>query len=250
VPLIASISGIRGVFGDGLDPETVVRYAGAYGAWVRQGAAGRPVVVVGRDGRTTGELCSRLVAGTLQAMGVDVIDAGLATTPTVAVGVLESGANGGVVLSASHNPAEWNALKLLDGNGEFLDGRAMERVYEFAADPSAPARYDRVGTLRNADFLPAHVRRIVDLPEIDPEVIRQRGFRVIVDAVNSVGAMALPHLLDAVGVAETEVINAEITGHFAHNPEPLESHLGELMQRGTRTGLPSSRMAAHSVARR
>jgi phosphomannomutase len=239
VPLIASISGIRGVFGDGLDPEVLVRYAAAFGAWARAASgAERPAVVVGRDGRTTGALCAQLVAATLQAAGCDVIDAGPATTPTVAVGVLEAGAAGGVVLSASHNPAEWNALKLLDHRGEFLDAAAMERVYALAAEGVAAhtVAHDRTGTRTEADFLPAHVRRILDLPEIDPEVIRTRSFRVVVDAVNSVGALALPPLLAALGVAEVEVLNGEVTGRFAHNPEPLPQHLAGLMRRVAETG--------------
>ena len=234
MPLITTISGIRGVFGDGLDPEVLTRYAAAFGAWLRErGGTQRPAVVVGRDGRTTGALCSRIVTATLQAAGCDVIDAGLATTPTVAVGVLEARADGGVVLSASHNPAEWNALKLLDARGEFLDAGAMERVYALAAEGVAAhtVGHEGAGTYREEDFLPAHIRRILALPEIDPEVIWPRHFRVVVDAVNSVGALALPPLLDALGVADVEVLNGDVTGRFAHNPEPLPQHLTELMAR-------------------
>jgi phosphomannomutase len=229
VPLITSISGIRGVFGDGLDPETIVRYAGAYGRWVRERDG--TTVVIGRDGRTTGEICARLVAGALQAAGLDVVDAGLATTPTVAVGVIESGAAGGIVLSASHNPAEWNALKLLDHRGEFLDAGEMDRVYAHAAAGGLAVRHEEAGGYRAGDFLQAHVAAILRLPEIDPVVIGERRFRVVVDAVNSVGAVALPPLLAALGVPDVDVINEEVTGRFAHNPEPLEAHLGELMER-------------------
>ncbi len=238
MPLITSISGIRGVFGDGLDPEVLARYAAAFGAWLREGGDGRPTVVVGRDGRTTGDVCSRIVTATLQAAGCDVIDTGLATTPTVAVGVLEAGARGGVVLSASHNPAQWNALKLLDHNGEFLDAAAMERMYALAAEGVAAhtVGYERAGTYRQEDFLEAHIGRILDLPEIDVEAIRARDFHVVVDAVNSVGALALPALLERLGVAQVEVLNGDVTGLFAHNPEPLPQHLAELMARVTESG--------------
>src|SRR5690606_3573411 len=197
MPLIASISGIRGVFGDGLDPDVIVRYAAAFGAWCRQQSrGGKPLVVVGRDGRTTGAVCARLVTATLQAAGCDVVDAGLATTPTVAMGVLEARAAGAVILSASHNPAEWNALKLLDGRSEFLGPAEAEAVIAMANE--APGAYTvahgAIGDYREADFLGVHVRRILDLPYIDPEAIRARGFRVVVDGINSVGAFALPAL--------------------------------------------------------
>jgi len=239
MPLIASISGIRGVFGDGLDPDVIVRYAAAFGAWCRQQSrGGKPLVVVGRDGRTTGAVCARLVTATLQAAGCDVVDAGLATTPTVAMGVLEARAAGAVILSASHNPAEWNALKLLDGRSEFLGPAEADAVIAMANE--APGAYTvahgAIGDYREADFLGVHVRRILDLPYIDPEAIRARGFRVVVDGINSVGAFALPALLRALGVAEVEVLNAEVTGRFAHNPEPLPQHLGGLMERVRTSG--------------
>jgi len=242
MPLITSISGIRGVFGDGLDPEVLTRYAAAFGAWLREqgGAADgeRPVVVVGRDGRTTGAVCARLVTATLQSAGCDVIDTDFPTTPTVAVGVLEAQAAGGIVLSASHNPAEWNALKLLDHRGEFLDTAAMERMYALAAEGVAAhtVGYEGAGTYREEDFLGDHIRYILDLPEIDATLIAERGFRVVVDAVNSVGAIALPALLEALGVADIEVLNGDVTGLFAHNPEPLPQHLTELIDRVKESG--------------
>ncbi|MFN3596694.1 MAG: phosphoglucosamine mutase [Rubricoccaceae bacterium] len=249
MPLIASVSGIRGVFGDGLDPAVIVRYAAAYGAWVRARYGGErdgghdgeraaaPRVVVGRDGRVTGELCLRLVTATLQAAGCDVIDGDLASTPTVAMGVLEHAAQGGVILSASHNPAQWNALKLLDARGEFLGPEEAAQVLTLAEHDAGAhtVSYERIGTYRRADLLPYHVAQILALPYVDAGAIAARGFRVVVDAVNSVGALALPPLLDALGVSY-EVLNGDVTGRFAHNPEPLPEHLGEVMARVRETG--------------
>lgn len=239
MPLIVSVSGIRGVFGDGLDPAVVVRYAAAFGAWVRARHDGpdAPRVVVGRDGRVTGEVCLRLVTATLQAVGCDVIDGDLATTPTVAMGVLEHEAHGGVILSASHNPAQWNALKLLDARGEFLGPDEAAEVLALAERDAGAhtVAYDRIGAYRRADLLPYHIEGILNLPYIDAEAIRARRFRVVVDAINSVGAIALPPLLDALGVAY-EVLNADVTGRFAHNPEPLPEHLGDVMARVRESG--------------
>ena len=238
MPLIASVSGIRGVFGDGLDPATLVRYAGAFGAWLRQqvGSERRPVVVVGRDGRVTGEVCSRIVTATLQATGCDVIDGGQATTPSVAMGVLKHDADGAVILSASHNPAEWNALKLLDANGEFLGPDEGAAVLALAVGPDPTVGIDRLGSYRSDDLLPYHIHAVLDLPYIDVEAIRQRGFRVVVDGINSVGAFAIPAMLEALGVSDVEVLNADVTGRFAHNPEPLPAHLSEITSRVAETG--------------
>ncbi|HYE96732.1 MAG TPA: phosphoglucosamine mutase [Rubricoccaceae bacterium] len=237
MPLIASISGIRGVFGDGLDPEVLVRYTAAFGAWCRTKKE-RPTVVVGRDGRTTGEVCARLVTATLQAAGCDVVHLGLATTPTVAMAVLKHEAAGAVILSASHNPAEWNALKLLSASSEFLDAGEMEEVYALAERGVAAhtVGHERIGELREDDALTYHIERILALPYIDPEAIRARGFRVVVDGINSVGAFALPKLLFALGVETVDVLNEGVTGRFAHNPEPLPQHLGGLMDYVRDTG--------------
>ncbi len=237
MPLIVSISGIRGVFGDGLSPDTLVTYASAYGAWVRERAQRRPVVVVGRDGRVTGEVCSRLVTATLQATGCHVIDAGLATTPTVEMGVLKAEADGGIILSASHNPAEWNALKLLNERGEFLSAEAGQAVIDRAeSGEDFTVAYDRLGSYREADFLPYHIEQILALPYIDPEVIAARNFRVVVDGINSVGGTALPALLDALGVGDVHVVNGEPTGRFAHPAEPLPEHLEDTTRLVAETG--------------
>ena len=228
MPLIVSISGIRGVFGDGLDPATLVRFTSAYGAWLRERAQRVPTVVVGRDGRVTGEVCSRIVTATLQSVGCHVIDAGLATTPTVEMGVLKEKADGGIILSASHNPAEWNALKLLNERGEFLsaeDGQAVIDRAESGEDFTVA--YDLIGTYRSANFLSYHIEQILALPYIDPEQIAARDFKVVVDGINSVGGVALPALLEALGVERVHVVNGEPTGRFAHGAEPLPEHLTE-----------------------
>ena len=229
--LIASISGIRGIFGDGLDPDVLVRYAAAYGRWItgRTSGSQRPVVVVGRDGRTTGGLCSRIVTATLQAVGCDVIDAGLATTPTVEMAVLFESAAGGIVLSASHNPPEWNALKLLNEKGEFLSASEGEDVLALADEAAVFQRYDRAGGYSSKEYLDAHIDAILALPYIDVERIRGRAFKVVVDAVNSVGGFAVPRLLERLGITGEQVIclNCEPTGIFAHPAEPLPENLTE-----------------------
>lgn len=228
MPLIASISGIRGVFGDGLSAAAVVRFASAYGAWLMDTAGRKPVVVVGRDGRVTGEVCARLTVAALQSVGCNVIYAGMATTPTVAMAVMFEKADGGIILSASHNPAEWNALKLLNNRGEFLneeDGRAVLDYADRGKDYTVP--YDKIGSLRKSDYLNAHIQAILDLPYIDAEVIGKRNFNVVVDGINSVGGIAMPALLDALGVERVTILNGEPTGRFAHNPEPLPENLVE-----------------------
>ena len=243
MPLLATVSGIRGVFGDGLDPAALVRYASAFGAWLSRQTEQAPLVVVGRDGRVTGDVCARIVTATLQSAGCDVIDGGLATTPTVAMGVLKHGADGAVILSASHNPAEWNALKLLDRRGEFLgpDEGAEVLALAEAAGPGGgvdtqTVGYEALGTYATDDLLPYHIENILALPFVDPAPVRARGFRVVVDAVNSVGAFAVPAMLDALGVTQVEVLNAEVTGLFAHDPEPLPQHLGQITGRVRETG--------------
>ncbi len=231
MPLIASVSGIRGVFGDGLDPSALVRYASAFGAWLRAQSESAPTVIVGRDGRVTGDVCARIVTATLQSSGCHVVDVGLATTPSVAMGVLKHDADGAIILSASHNPAEWNALKLLDGNGEFLgpdEGAAVLALAEQGA-PAHTVGYQDLGRYATDDVLPYHIDKILDLPYIDPGVIRQRGFKVVVDGINSVGAFAIPAMLEALGVTEVDVLNGEVTGRFAHNPEPLPAHIAGIL---------------------
>ena len=234
--LIASISGIRGIVGDGLDPSVLVRYAGAYGTWCYERAreADRnPLIVVGRDARPTGEACTKVVVGTLLQMGCDVLDVGLASTPTVEMAVLQQGAAGGIILSASHNPEEWNALKLLNEKGEFLTPEQGQAVIDRAnAQEATPVSFDKVGTYETHDALPHHIDAILALNLIKPERIAAQNFSVVVDGINSVGGIALPRLLHRLGVAEDNVhfLNCEPTGRFAHPAEPRPDHLTELTE--------------------
>ena len=232
--LIKSISGIRGTIGgvpgDALTPRDIVTFVSAYVSWLT--LQGEPVnktgyrVVVGRDARISGKIVDALVCNTLLSMGVDVVNAGLATTPTVEMAVDFAEADGGIILTASHNPANWNALKLLNSRGEFLsaaDGQVLLDLAERALFEYADV--DHLGTLIENDFLDDHIQAILALPEVDAEAIRTSGFKVVVDPVNSVGGIAIPALLNALGVEEVTLLNGTPDGRFAHNPEPLAEHL-------------------------
>jgi len=235
--LIASISGIRGVVGDGLDPSVLVRYAGAYGTWIRERskeARRDPVVVVGRDARPSGPACAQIVIGTLRGMGCTVVDVGLATTPTVEMAVLRHNAAGGIILSASHNPEEWNALKLLNERGEFLTpGQGKEVIRRADAGEAEPVGAFDLGGLEAESALEPHIDAILDLDVIDREAIAGLDATVVVDGVNSVGGQALPALLRRLGVAPDQIVrlNCEPTGRFAHPAEPRPEHLTDLTQR-------------------
>ncbi|WP_103020415.1 phosphoglucosamine mutase [Salinibacter altiplanensis] len=232
--LIASISGIRGIVGGGLDPSVLVRYAGAFGTWCRERADSTEQpsgIVVGRDARSSGDACAQVVIGTLRGMGCDVMDLGMASTPTVEMAVLQEHAAGGIVISASHNPEEWNALKLLNEAGEFLTPAQGEAVIERAEGAeAAPAAHDALGEYRSRNALPEHIDEILALDLIDPERIAAQNLSVVVDGINSVGGVALPRLLHRLGVAEENVhcLHCEPTGTFAHPAEPRPDHLTEL----------------------
>ena len=234
--LIASISGIRGIVGQGLDPSVLVRYAGAFGTWCRERALedGRaPRIVVGRDARPSGDAYAQVVIGTLRGMGCDVVDVGLAPTPTVEMAVLREKAAGGIVLSASHNSEEWNALKLLNEKGEFLSQMQGETIIERAdAAEASPATYADLGDYRSHNALPDHIDDILALDYIVPERIAAQNLTVVVDGINSVGGIALPRLLHRLGVAEEHVhcLHCEPTGAFAHPAEPRPDHLTELTE--------------------
>jgi phosphomannomutase len=230
--LITSVSGIRGTVGGrpgyNLTPPDIVRFAAAYGAMLSQKPGDRRIVV-GRDGRISGPLVHHLVLQTLMAMGFDVVDLGLTTTPTIELAIPAEQALGGIMLTASHNPAEWNALKLLNDKGEFISATEGETLLHLAdAGDFEFASVHQLGRhFLAGDYLDYHIARILALPFIDRDAIAARSYHVIVDGINSSGAVAVPRLLDALGVRSL-VINREVTGVFAHNPEPLPQHLGEL----------------------
>jgi phosphomannomutase len=230
--LIKSISGIRGTLGgntgENLTPIDVVKYSAAFGAMLLNAKKGKKVIV-GRDARISGPMVHELVVNTLMALGIDVVDAGLATTPTVEMAVVEEAAAGGIILTASHNPKQWNALKLLNHKGEFISAADGALVLELAESSEISfASVDHLGSRTVKDFLPMHIQKILDLPLVKRDLIAAQKFKVAIDAVNSVGGIAVPALLKALGVEEIVEINCEPTGHFAHNPEPLPEHLGQI----------------------
>jgi phosphomannomutase len=233
VALIKSISGIRGTIGgqagENLTPFDVVKFAAAYGSWlIKQQSIKK--VVVGRDARISGDMVSSLVINTLLGLGIDVVDLGLSTTPTVELAVGWENAGGGIIITASHNPKEWNALKLLNKDGEFLgaeDGVAILQIASKQDFTFAPV--DKLGHLfQNTHTLQKHIDAVVNYPLVDVNVIRLKNYKVVVDVVNSTGALFIPPLLKALGVEEVIVLNGEVNGRFAHNPEPLPDNLAGL----------------------
>lgn len=240
--LIKSISGIRGTIGGSpetnLTPLDAVRFAAAYGTWLKKRNTGtRLRVVIGRDARLSGEMIQQLVGATLMGLGIDIIDLGLSTTPTVEIAVPMEQADGGIILTASHNPKQWNALKLLNERGEFLDAIEGAKILELAqAEAFDFAEVDDLGErIANDTYLDIHVEVVLNLDLVDAPVIQKEGFKVVVDGVNSTGGLAMPKLLHALGV-EVIPLYCEPTGHFPHNPEPLKEHLGDLCQKVKETG--------------
>lgn len=235
--LIKSISGIRGTIGgrpgEGLTAIDVVRFTAAFGNIVAEWRANKSAptrIVVGRDGRISGEMVSGLVINTLLSLGVDVIDLGLSTTPTVEIATKAENADGGIILTASHNPKEWNALKLLNREGEFIDAATGAEVLSRAAgDALGFAPVDKLGRLtRDESYLQKHIDLVLNYPLINRAAIAEKQYRVVVDCINSSGALVVPQLLQQLGVAEVLVLNGEVNGRFAHNPEPLPEHLTSL----------------------
>ena len=233
--LIKSISGIRGTIGgkvdDALTPLDTVKFAAAYGTWLLKRNSGKKVkVVIGRDARISGKMISDLVISTLNACGIDVINLGLSTTPTVEIAVPLENAHGGIILTASHNPKQWNALKLLNEKGEFISGKDGEEVLEIAANESYFfAEVDDLGkTSEDDSYLQKHIDAILNLSLVDKKAIEQANFNIVVDAVNSTGGIFVPALLRALGVKNITELYCEPTGDFPHNPEPLPEHLGDL----------------------
>lgn len=232
--LIKSISGIRGTIGGepgtALTPPDVVKFVSAYSYRLKLRLPGksRYKVVVGRDARISGEMVENLVCGTLMACGIDVVNASLASTPTVEMAVVFEKADGGIILTASHNPKQWNALKLLNEKGEFLDANEGEKLLKFAEEGLFNyADVDTLGIITKRDFSKQHIEAVLSHPLVDTEAIYRAGFTVALDAVNSVGGVIMPQLLEALGVKCIKV-NCDPTGRFAHNPEPLPEHLTEL----------------------
>lgn len=232
--LIKSISGIRGTIGgrvgEGLSPIDIARFTAAYATFIAKTAGENKKIVVGRDARISGPMVEQLVCGTLMGMGFDVVNIGLASTPTTEMAVTFEQAAGGIILTASHNPKQWNALKLLNSKGEFLNDKEGKEVLAIAEkEDFVFAEVDQLGKLIHKDeYTQRHIEAVLALPLVDVEAIRKADFTVAVDCVNSVGGIAIPALLDALGVHKIVKLNCTPDGHFPHNPEPLPQHLTEI----------------------
>ena len=235
--LIKSISGIRGtiggVAGEGLSPIDVVKFTSAFATFLQKQNGGKRLrLAVGRDARLSGAMVDRLVVGTLQGMGIDVLETGLSTTPTTEMTVIDARCDGGIIITASHNPKHWNALKLLNAKGEFINDAEGKEVLRLAE--SGEVRYAEVDDLGQVtveeDWIDRHIQRVLALPLVDREAIAKADFKVAVDAVNSTGGLAIPRLLRALGVKRVVELNCEPTGHFAHNPEPIPQNLTQIAE--------------------
>ncbi len=234
--LIKSISGIRGTIGgkpgDNLTPIDAVKFAAAYGIWLKDYSdKGNLKVVIGRDARLSGRMIQDLVASTLIGLGIEVIDLDLSTTPTVEIAVPLEKAEGGIILTASHNPKQWNALKLLNEKGEFLDASQGAKILNIAeSEDFTFAEVDDLGSItKNDAYIDIHIDEVLDLPLVDADVIRKAKFKVVVDGVNSTGGIVIPRLLETLGV-EVVKLYCDPTGHFPHNPEPLKEHLADICE--------------------
>jgi len=233
VALIKSISGIRGTIGgkpgENLSPLDIVKFTAAFGSWVKEKNNGKKIII-GRDSRISGEMVRSLVVSTITGLGLDIVDLGLSTTPTVELAVTWEQAAGGIIITASHNPKEWNALKLLDDKGEFIsaeDGAII--LAKAASDNFSFAPVDRLGNyVANNSYLQKHINSILNYPLVDVQSIRKKHYKIVVDVINSTGALVVPSLLKELGVEEIIVLNAEVDGKFAHNPEPLPENLSAL----------------------
>ncbi len=246
--LIKSISGIRGTIGgkvdNGLTPIDTVKFAAAYGSWLKNQYPSKKIrVVIGRDARLSGQMISDLVCSTLIGLGIDVVNLGLSTTPTVEIAVPMEQAHGGIILTASHNPKQWNALKLLNAKGEFISGAEGELLLEIAEQEAFDfAEVDDLGVITHDDtYLQKHIDAVLKLDLVDVDAIKKADFSIVVDAVNSTGGIFVPALLKALGVSKITEMYCEPTGHFPHNPEPLPEHLtdlsGKIMEIGADLGI-------------
>lgn len=239
--LIKSISGIRGTIGgkpgEGLSPVDIVKFTSAYGSWIIKNSRGKKhKLVIGRDARISGEMLTQLVSGTLMGLGIDVIDLGLSTTPTVEMAVTHYCANGGIILTASHNPKQWNALKLLNNKGEFISDEDGKEILTLAEN--LDIEFSQVTELGNykkeTNFIAEHISKILKLKYVDVNAIKKANLKVAVDAVNSTGGIAVPMLLNALGVSSVIELYIEPNGDFPHNPEPLPEHLRDLSKAVTK----------------
>lgn len=235
MPVITSISGIRGTIGgdlnDSLNPIEIMKFIMAYGSHISSQANAKPKIVIGRDARISGQMVDSIVVGTLLALGIDVVNIGLATTPTTELAVVLENADGGIIITASHNPKHWNALKLLNNKGEFLDKTTAEKIFERATQNTAVkfVEVDELGVLQTkTSYVDKHIELIKKLPLVDVEAIKQADFKVVIDCVNSVGSISVPQLLRALGVENITELNNTCDGQFAHNPEPLPENLTEI----------------------
>ena len=235
--LIKSISGIRGTIGGtpgtSLTPVDIIKFTAAFGSIIQQQHKDKfttTKIVIGRDGRISGKMVRDLVCNTLVALGIDVTDLGLSTTPTVEIAVKMEKADGGIILTASHNPKEWNALKLLDHEGEFISADMGAKILERAANESFFfATVEKMGTVTTNDtYLQKHIDAVVSYPMVNTKAIGKRNFKIVIDAINSTGAIFVPALLKALGINDIVVLNKEVNGRFAHNPEPLPENLSSL----------------------
>lgn len=233
--LVKSISGIRGTIGgyvgEGLNPVDITRFTAAYATQRQAAIPNNKTIVVGRDARLSGPMVEHIVCGTLMGMGYNVVNIGLATTPTTELAVIGEKAAGGIILTASHNPKQWNALKLLNEKGEFLNDQEGKEVLAIAENESFVfAEVDQLGQMTHKDYLPYHVDKVLQLPLVDVEAIKKRNFTVAIDCVNSIGGLAIPAMLKALGVTNIIELYCEPNGQFPHNPEPLPQHLTEISE--------------------
>ncbi|MBS1599132.1 MAG: phosphoglucosamine mutase [Bacteroidetes bacterium] len=231
--LIKSIAGIRGTIGgkpgENLSPLDIVKFTAAYGSWIKERNKGKKIVV-GRDGRISGEMVRSLVVSTITGLGLDIVDLGLSTTPTVELAVIWEQAAGGIIITASHNPTEWNALKLLNEHGEFLSAQDGSIILEKAKNENFVfAPVEKLGSYSvNNSYFQKHIDAVAGHPLVDIDSIRQKHFKIVIDTINSTGSLVLPDLLKTLGAGEAIVLNGEVNGKFAHNPEPLPENLSAL----------------------
>jgi phosphomannomutase len=242
VSLIKSISGIRGTIGgkpnENLTPLDIVRFSAAYGTWIKESVSHSKKIVIGRDGRISGEMVRNLVVSTLTGLGLDVHDLGLSTTPTVEMAVVGEKAAGGIIITASHNAQDWNALKLLNSAGEFISSQDGKWILEKAvSDTFVFAQVDKLGSyFVDNSYQYKHIQAVIDYPLIDLPAIRAKHFKVVIDTINSTGSLFIPPLLRALGVENIRILNEEVNGRFAHNPEPLPENLSALSAEVKKSG--------------